>query len=453
MDKMLNHDAIKDLEGILSRDILKKILSDVIKDVKHKINFSEQLDRDSISEIILKKTNIKVREISNPHIKNVINATGIVLHTGLGRAPLSDNIEQSLLDILSGYCNLEIDLETGKRGNRNNHVRDLLCLLTGAENAVIVNNNAAAVLIALNTLAFGKEVIISRGQLIEIGGSFRMPDVMDKSGAIMKEVGTTNKTKLQDYRDAIGKNTGAIVVAHTSNYRVFGFTAEVKLSELVELAHAHQIPVLHDLGGGVIFDLQKYGLSYEPLVQHSLDAGVDVVTFSGDKILGGPQSGILLGNNQCIDRIHLNPIMRAVRCDKLIFAALEATLRLYLNQENLGENHKVLKYLTDSADHVREKAKILIGMLSEQKKKELRIQIKSSMAQTGSGALPLEKIPSFAVELSPGNIQIEKVAKKLRESSPPVMGYLKHNKMYLDLRTVDHSQLQSLAGILENMSL
>ncbi|MBN2001505.1 L-seryl-tRNA(Sec) selenium transferase, partial [candidate division KSB1 bacterium] len=338
----------------------------------------------------------------------------------------------------------EIDLDTGKRGNRNDHVTRLLCRLTGAEDAVVVNNNAAAVFLILNTLAFGKEAVISRGELVEIGGSFRMPDIMEKSGAIMKEIGTTNKTKISDYEDAITPHTGAIVIAHTSNYRVMGFTASPALEKIVHVAHDHSLPVYHDLGGGIIVDLEKYGLPYEPLVQESLATGVDVVSFSGDKVLGGPQCGIIMGKAEYIRKIAKNPIMRAVRCGKLTYAALEATLKLYLHQESLLQNHEVLKLLTLSPGKIKKRCDKLVDRLPVDLKNRLNINVEKCTGQAGSGTLPLEKLPSYAVTIGAENI--DRIYKKLLENTPPVIGYVSKEKLYLDFRTIDDSELDVVAG-------
>ena len=447
VDFFLGLEACQRLEKDYSRQIVKDELKKAIETAKQNLakDTASLPDLDEIIAFVLQETEKNIARALEPGLKPVINATGIVLHTGLGRAPLSAAARENLLRVMQGYANIELDLQSGKRGERNDHVNRLLCRLTGAEAAVVANNNAAAVLLALNSMAFGKEAVISRGQLIEIGGSFRLPDVMEKSGAIMREVGTTNKTKLGDYEKAINANTGVIVVEHTSNYRIMGFTHEVELAELVRLAHAKKIPVLHDLGGGVIVDLQQWGLPYEPLVQDSVKAGVDVVTFSGDKVMGGPQSGILVGKKKWIDRIHANPLMRAVRCDKLIFAALEATLKIFLREKSLIKEHDALRLLTEDVKVVREKAEKVVSLIDEETKTKLSIKIEDSFAQAGSGALPLAKIPSAAVVLTPENGKTEELAARLRTGNPPVVGYVKKEELYLDMRTVFPEQIDALA--------
>jgi len=454
VDTLLLRQEAKQLCAQYSREIVKHKCKNILDDTREKIKkdtLTEELSRENIIKSILKMAKKQLFKEFAPRLRPVINATGVILHTGLGRAPLSKAARKNVKKILRGYSGLEIDLQTGKRGERTDHVGSLLKKLTGAEAAVVVNNNAAAVFLALNTLAFGKEAIISRGQLVEIGGSFRIPDVMEKSGVIMREVGTTNKTKQTDYEKAINPNTGAIMVAHTSNYRVVGFTAEVSIQELHKLAQKQHIPIIHDLGGGVIVNLEKLGLPYEPLVQDSIRDGADIVTFSGDKVLGGPQCGIIVGKKEYIKQIHANPIMRAVRCDKMTFAALEATLKLYIHPDTLLKNNKTLAMLTESPESVRTRAEQLIELLSPELLKKYSIKLENSFAQTGSGALPLEKIKSFAISLIDTGKNIEKTAEFLRKNNPPVMGYIKNERLYLDLRTVTRKEVPVLVKALNKL--
>jgi len=327
-----------------------------------------------------------------------------------------------------------------------------LCRLTGAEAAVMVNNNAAAVLLALNALCSGKEVIVSRGQLIEIGGSFRLPDVMKKSGAIMREVGTTNKTRLKDYQQAITPNTGALFVAHTSNYRVLGFTEEAGLAELASMAHTHNIPLIHDLGGGVLLDLRRYQLPYEPLVQDSLAAGADVVTFSGDKVLGGPQAGLVVGKRTYIEQIHQDPMMRAVRCDKLVFAAMEATLRLYFAPDALAEENRTLFMISEPVEQVQKRAQTLLNALTADARRQWSAAVKETFGQIGSGALPLEKIPSWAVVLTPPLRKAGRLAQLLRKSTPAIVGYVQDERVFLDMRTVSDEEGRSMAAVVNKLA-
>ncbi|MBN2355739.1 L-seryl-tRNA(Sec) selenium transferase, partial [candidate division KSB1 bacterium] len=365
IDLLLQQEKTMDWKRHYSLSIIKGALREAQQAIRRQLQKKPpaKITRQQLMEDILQLAEMRLMDLLEPRIRPVINATGIILHTGLGRAPLSEAAQKNVQTVMQGYCNLEIDLDSGKRGERNNHVVPLLCQLCRAEHAVVVNNNAAAVLLVLNSLCAGKEAIISRGQLIEIGGAFRLPEVMEKSGAIMREVGTTNKTKLQDYRKAINENTGGILVAHSSNYRILGFTEEVELAQVAELAHSRKLPLIHDLGGGVLIDLRRFNLPYEPMVQDSLKAGVDVVTFSGDKVMGGPQSGLIVGKKRYIDAIYRNPLLRAFRCDKLTYAALEATLRLYLNEDTLLREHCSLAMFNADTQSLRTRAEKLVAAL------------------------------------------------------------------------------------------
>jgi len=383
-------------------------------------------------------------ETLSPRLRRVINATGIVLHTNLGRAPLAKEAIEAIEQTASGYTNIEYDVASGGRGSRTSIVEQLLCELTGAEAAAVVNNNAAAVLLTLNTLARGKGAVVSRGQLVEIGGSFRIPDIMERSGARMVEVGTTNRTHIADYEHALTDDTGLMLSVHPSNYRVMGFTLEVPIVDLAALGRRRGVAVAHDLGGGVLVDLKAYGLPYEPLVSDSVTAGVDVVTFSGDKILGGPQAGILVGRRDPIEQIRRNPLMRALRCGKLTYAALEATLRLFLNRDDLINKHPTLQMLTVTPATLRRRGKRLLDKVAESSGSADRVDVslEPSTAQTGSGALPLEDIPSVALVLAPKKCSAGELARQLRERPVPIVGYVREDRVWLDLRTVAAEELK-----------
>ncbi len=454
VDSVLNHPEVEPLLHEYKRDLVRNICRTLLDEFRDQLSHGKKLaaTKEDMTKLVTKQLITKVEEHLSPSLRPVINATGVILHTGLGRAPLSLAAQENLNRVMRGYSNIELDMLKGKRGERTDHVRELLCFLTGAENALLVNNNAAAVFLALNTLAFGKEAIISRGQLVEIGGSFRMPDVMEKSGVIMREVGTTNKTKLSDYENAINENTGVIVVAHTSNYKVLGFTQEVELKSLCQLAHAHNIPVLHDLGAGVIIDLQELGLPYEPLVQDSVKAGADVITFSGDKVLGGPQSGLIVGAMPWLEKIHKNPLMRAVRCDKLIYAAMEATLKLYLRND-LQQQHAVLRLLTEPIDSIKQRAQNVLDQLDQERIRTLHIAVQQSTGQFGSGALPLESLNSYALVLHSPTHSAEKLMRLLRRNEPPIVGYIQDNRVWLDMRTVSEQDIFTLIQALNHLLL
>ncbi len=391
-----------------------------------------------------------LRAIRRPSIRQVINCTGVILHTGLGRAVLSGAAVERLKEI-TAYCNLEFDLDTGTRGERTDHVETLLRLLTGAEAACVVNNNAAAVFLALNTLGFDREVVISRGELIEIGGSFRIPDIMSRSGTHMVEVGTTNKTHLRDFEQAINSKTAGFLHVHTSNYRIQGFTHAVSLPELVELARKHGLFVLHDLGGGVLTDLRDFGLPHEPIVAESIAAGADVVTFSGDKMLGGPQCGIVVGRAEVVDRLRRNPLMRVLRCDKLTYVLLEETLKLFLTPQTLPEKHAVMRMFTVAPDAVKARAEQVLDALPEEIIDRYSPAVEQTEAQAGSGSLPLEKFPSYALVLRPGADEAEELARDLRTGTPAVVGYIRREKLYLDLRTVPDDDLPALITRLQKL--
>ena len=377
-------------------------------------------------------------------LRPVINATGVVLHTNLGRALLSPLAVERLTRVAGAYSNLELDLQTKERGSRYHHVESLFQRLTGAEDALVVNNNAAAVLLALETLAHGKEVIVSRGELIEIGGEFRIPDIMLRSGAILREVGTTNRTHLRDYAEAIGRNTALLLKVHTSNYRVVGFTADVSSRELVELGRERGIPVMEDLGSGSLIDLRPYGFPYEPTVPEVVASGIDLVSFSGDKLLGGPQAGIIVGKRAFVSRLKKNPWNRALRIDKLTVAALEATLYAY-DAGHALETIPTLRLLTEPVTSVRRRAKRVLSRLSPDVRTRLNAQVVDDLAQVGGGALPTVELPTVAIRLGATPEMARALDHTLRQGDPPVVGRLADDRLLLDCRTVLPSQVNALA--------
>ncbi len=413
---------------------------------RNKLKTSGSLTREQIAEKIAADVSCQLAQMTSYHLKRVVNGTGIILHTGLGRAPLSPEAVRHLNEVTEHYCNLEYDLESGARGDRNLHVEKSLCLLTGAESACVVNNNAAAVMIALNSLAFGREVVVSRGQLIEIGGSFRLPDVMEKSGVRIRETGTTNKTHLRDYARAIGRETGAVLVAHTSNYRVMGFTHETGLKDIADLCRKKRIPLIFDLGGGVMTGLERYGLPHEPVVKEAVLNGADIVTFSGDKLLGACQSGLIAGKKKYVTLIKQNPLMRALRCGKMTYAVLEATLQSFFRESGPRENHPSLNMLTADPGSLRRRAQNLCGCLSDLR--HIQAEITDAVSQAGSGTLPLEPIRSVAVNLSVRGLSAAQLAKQLRLAKVPVIGYIKNNRFLLDMRTVRDDELPMIQAAL-----
>jgi L-seryl-tRNA(Ser) seleniumtransferase len=370
-------------------------------------------------------------------LRRVINATGVILHTNLGRAPLCREALERINEVARGYSNLEYDLEKGERGLRYDHVRQLLCALTGAEDGLVVNNNAAAVLLVLNSLAEGREAIVSRGELIEIGGEFRIPDVMEKSGAHLKEVGATNRTRLADYERAIGPETGLILKVHTSNFRIVGFTEEADLLSLVVLGKKHSLPIMDDLGSGCLIELDRYGLEREPTVRDTLATGVDVVTFSGDKLLGGPQAGIILGKRKTLAQIRKNPLNRALRIDKLTLAALEATLMKYLRPEEALVDLRVLRALTEPLDAVKKRAKRLAALLRRTLPQGLTLSLMDGRSMAGGGSLPTQEIPTLLIGICMKSLSAAALEEGLRKWKTPIIVRVADDHVLLDVRTLD----------------
>lgn len=381
------------------------------------------------------------------NLRRVINATGVVLHTNLGRALISEEIIKNLTDVACNYSTLEFDIATGKRGSRYSHIEEIICKLTGAEGALVVNNNAAAVLLVLNTMAKDKEVIVSRGQLVEIGGSFRVPEVMAQSGAILKEVGATNKTHLYDYENNICEETAAILKVHTSNYKILGFCKEVDIQELVGLGKRHDVPVIEDIGSGTFIDFSKYGLTYEPTVLESLEKGADIVTFSGDKLLGGPQAGIIVGKKKYISKMKKNQLTRALRVDKMTLAALEATLRLYLDESIALEKIPTLNMLTMDIEKIQGKAERLFNIISESSK-TIDVSLIQGYSQVGGGALPLEELPTYLISLSSKTMSTKKLEQQLRGHNPPIICRISDNKVLLDARTIKDEEFDAIVQAL-----
>jgi L-seryl-tRNA(Ser) seleniumtransferase len=372
-----------------------------------------------------------------PVLKAVVNATGVVLHTNLGRALLAEPAIEAVMRAARSPVNLEYDLASGGRGDRDSLIEKELCALTGAEAATVVNNNAAAVLLALNSIADGREVIVSRGELIEIGGSFRIPDLMGRSGARLREVGTTNRTHADDYAAAIGPDTAMLLKVHPSNYRIVGFTAAVSLAELVQIGNAHKLPVMEDLGAGALIDMESYGLPREPVVAARITAGAGLVTFSGDKLLGGPQAGLIVGRRDLVERLKANPLRRALRCDKLTLAALAATLRLYLRSSDLGADLPTLRLLRRTPAELESTAKRARAILAERLGADFTIEVVVSASEIGSGALPAEEIESRALIITHREHSPDAIAVLFRNARPPVIGRITDGAFQLDLRTVE----------------
>jgi len=436
IDQLLKHVRCEALLERYSRDYVTSHCRAALDRLRGDIRQSRERAVDVSEEAILDRIEQRISIDSRPGHVRVVNATGTILHTNLGRALLSQAALDAMLAVAAQPINLEFDLAAGKRGKREETLEALLIDLTGAEAATVVNNNAAAVLLGLNTLAEGKEVIVSRGELIEIGGAFRIPEIMAKSGAILREVGATNRTHPADYENAINDKTALLLKVHTSNYKVVGFTAEVTLEQLVAIGKKHQLPVMEDLGSGALIDLSKYGLPKEPIVAERIQAGADLVSFSGDKILGGPQAGLLVGKKNWIGRINKNHLQRALRCGKLTLAALEATLRQYRQSPNIAQEIPTLRAFTRPMDEIRALGEALVPRLEAALGASFRVQLKESTAQIGSGALPTEELPTAVVSVEHAKLSANAIAQKFRAANPPILGRIKEDRFLLDLRTI-----------------
>jgi len=439
-----------------SRDLVANAVRSVLDELRSEIR---KAGKDSFpeaklsSDSVVKRVGKALQETFSSSLNRAINATGVILHTGLGRAVLSEDAREAIHKASDGYCTLATDIETGRRGHRDVHLEGLLCELTGAEAATVVNNNAAATMLILNTLAQGREVIVSRGQLVEIGGSFRMPDVMEASGAILREVGTTNKTHLKDYVAAINENTGAIMRVHHSNYRIVGFAEEPSIEALSTVAQEHNLPLIDDLGSGALLDLKEFGIETEPLVQDSVKTGVDVACFSGDKLIGGPQAGIIVGKELTLKRIKKNPLMRALRVGKLTIAGMEATLRLFLNLEKLKDKHPVYKMFSLTIDELEKRGQKIKKKIQAEIGKEAELSLEDGGSQVGSGSVPVETIPTRLLKVQPASVSAENLAKKLRANSPPLFTRIHKEAVLFDLRTIREEEdalvIQALLTVLK----
>ena len=442
--------------ALLKKDVSADTPSNIIKSV---VQRSIDLEREKIlredhpcCEITkaewLRIFKENIAEKLSYNFQRVINGTGVVIHTNLGRSILSEKTTDRLAQAGGYYSNLEFNLESGTRGSRYSLVEDIICELTGAEAALVVNNNAAAVLIALDTLAKGKEVIVSRGQLVEIGGSFRIPDVMQKSGAILREVGATNRTHLYDYQKAITESTTLLLRVHTSNFRIIGFTSEVSPEEMVGLARENNLITMEDLGSGSLIDLAQFGFPKEPTVQEIVKAGVDVVTFSGDKLLGGPQAGIIAGREEVITAIKQNPLNRALRIDKFTLSALETVLREYFDFSQALKNVPTLAMLTIAPEELKQRAQKIARRLKKNIAAQCKVNIVRTVSRVGGGALPETGIESWAVDLEPTKMKLSLFEKSLRKLAIPIIGRIENERFLLDVRTVQEREIANLVVLL-----
>ncbi len=456
VDDILNWNEIQQLSEEYNRTWVKKAVKTCINERRERLLAAlEEKDASSVREMardltakngILQEIKTSLLTKSRPQLAPAVNATGIVVHTNLGRSLYSDRAREMIEMASRHYTTLEIDRKTGERGSRYDNVSNLLCELTGAQAAFVVNNNAAAVLLALSTFAEGKEVIISRGELVEIGGSFRIPDVMEQGGADLVEVGTTNKVYVGDYEQAINEDTSLLLKVHTSNYQIMGFTEDVEVEQLKNLGQKYEIPVLDDLGSGTMFDMRDFGLEYEPTLPERVAAGGDIITCSGDKILGGPQAGIILGRKKYIEQMKNNPLTRAIRVDKITLAALEGTLKSYYNQEQAVDEIPTLQMINKDENELKSTARELKNALTaETSDGEISIALEKDASQVGGGAFPVTEIPTWTVSVDFGH-DPENEARRLRAEYPPIFCRLADNKMMFDVRTLVEGDIAKITS-------
>ncbi|MBS5787575.1 MAG: L-seryl-tRNA(Sec) selenium transferase [Clostridioides difficile] len=451
VDEVISDKRIVEVLESYPRMLILESIRESIEYNRQKIVKLEDEEVDSYKVDFDKIVEISLENVINKYslsLKKVINATGTVLHTNLGRSLLSDKIKDELWTAASRYSNLEYNLDQGERGSRYVHLTDTIKRLTGAEDVLVVNNNAAAVLLVLSTMAKGGEAIVSRGELVEVGGSFRIPSIMALSGADLIEVGSTNKTHLNDYEDAITENTKVLMKVHTSNYRVLGFTENIGVDVLSDLGKKYRLPVIEDLGSGVFIDLSKFGMTYEPTVMDSLKNGADIVTFSGDKMLGGPQAGIIVGKKEYIEKMKKNQLTRALRVDKLTICSLEATLRMYLDEDIALENVPTLKMLLYTYDELTQRAENLFNKIANLNL-DANISMEDGLSQVGGGSMPLETMKSRVIAISPKSISISELEKRLRLSNSHIIARVYDDKYILDVRTIFDDEFDVVAKELE----
>ncbi|MGL4730950.1 MAG: L-seryl-tRNA(Sec) selenium transferase [Clostridium sp.] len=448
IDELLKNTIVEKEIECTYRSLVVESLREAID--KYRKDILESKINDFDKEDVLNYALGLLAKKKQPNLKRVINATGTVIHTNLGRSILSNDAVKNAVEVASRYNNLEYDIESGKRGSRYSHIEELISKITGAEAAMVVNNNAAAIMLVLDTLAKQKEVIVSRGQLVEIGGSFRVPDVMKFSGAKLIEVGTTNRTHLYDYENNISENTGILLKVHTSNFKICGFTEEVSIEELVDLGEESNIPVVEDIGSGVLVDFVKYGFTYEPTVQESIKKGVDVVTFSGDKMLGGPQAGIIVGKKKYIQAMKKNQLTRALRIDKMTLAALEGTLRHYLDEKEAIKNIPSLNMILSSKEEMKKKSIRFRNRLKNRVNKSFNFTIEEDFSMVGGGSMPTEKIPTFIIKVKHERISSTEIERKLRLNKVPIIGRVFNNEFIIDVRTVFDEDINEIVGALNS---
>lgn len=448
VDRLLSDESLAELKDTYAEELVKRMVRLAVAELRDEIVAGTAREEDCSAKALASRAQRVAGERLGPKLKTVINTTGVIVHTNLGRSPLSPRVVQRIVKAAESYSNLEYDLNQGRRGERNAHLRSLMQELCGAEAAMAVNNNAAAVLLALSSLAMGKEVVVSRGELIEIGGSFRIPDVMARSGAILREVGTTNRTHPKDYIAAINENTALILKVHTSNYRIVGFTREVELEELVAIGKENGVPTMMDLGSGCLQNLSPYGLTDEITVQEVLSRGVDVVTFSGDKLLGGPQAGIIAGRHDLVELMRTNALARALRMDKLTLAGLEATLEEYTRPMGPTGGIPTLGMISRPLEQLEAAAESLATAIRERLSDAVDVALEPGVGRVGGGALPMGDLPGPRVAVRPKIMSAGRLEQALRQGNPPVIALVKDDALLMDPRTLLHDQASLIPDLI-----
>ena len=435
------------------KPLTTRVIRSVLEDLRRAVMADDPAAHgDALTETrVIEQVRVRLEKAIEPNLKPLVNATGIVVHTNLGRSLLAQEAMENVARMAQQYSNLEFDLEKSARGSRYTAVEDLICEISGAQAAMAVNNNAGAVLLCLDTMASGRQVIVSRGELVEIGGSFRIPDVMTKSGARLREIGTTNRTHPRDYEQAICDETGLLLKVHASNFAVVGFTSSVSLPDLVALGRKYRLPVMEDLGSGTFVDFSRYGLMKEPTVQESVAAGIDVVTFSGDKLLGGPQAGIIAGKKEIIDTIKRNPLTRALRIDKMTLAALESTLRLYRDESEAVSRIPTLRMLTRPLVDIEADARELARQLQQIGDPRLSVELAERSSKAGGGSLPLLDLPTRSVDIHIRGVSVNAVERQMRNNRPPIIGRIESDRFVMDSRTIQPDEFSIIEDALSQL--
>lgn len=448
VDELLRDEAVADAMNYAPRTVVLETLREVLDSYRAGI-LEGKVESYETSDMLTDFA-MQMEKKKGPRLKKVVNATGVVIHTNLGRSLLSKKAMENVMNVSDSYSNLEYDIDKGRRGSRYSHVEELIKKVTGAEAAMVVNNNAAAVMLALDTLCRDKEAIVSRGQLVEIGGSFRVPDVMTFSGAKLVEVGTTNRTHLYDYENNMNENTGVLLKVHTSNFKIMGFTEEVEIEELVELGHKHGLPVMEDIGSGTLVDFTKYGFTHEPTVQDSIRKGIDVVTFSGDKMLGGPQAGIIVGKKEYVEAMKKNQLTRALRIDKMTLAALEGTLNYYLDEEQAVKNIPTLNMILSPKEEQKKKAQRLKRRLAASTS-GFSFKMAEDFSMVGGGSMPTERIETYVIKASSGECTASQLEHKLRMNKVPIIIRISNDEAVMDMRTLAEDDFDTIVEAFRSM--